>query len=155
METTRNQASPQSEFVTSFGRLATLREEMDRLFGSAFGPIMRSPGSFHRWSPPLDVYQDKDSFTVVIDLPGLRKENIEISLREQNLTVSGKRPIEENTGEPGFRAERFYGTFQRTVQLPTQVDPNAVKASYQNGILKLVLPKSEAAKPKQIAVSVN
>jgi HSP20 family protein len=116
---------------------------------------MRSPGSFHRWSPPLDVYQDKDSFTVVIDLPGLKKENIEISLREQNLTVCGKRPTEENTGEAGFRAERFYGTFQRTVQLPTQVDPNAVKASYQSGILKVVLPKSEAAKPKQIAVSVN
>lgn len=155
METNRNQVIPQSEFFTAFGRLAAFREEMDRLFGSAVGPIMRSPGSFHKWSPPLDVYQDKDSFTVVIDLPGLKKENIEISLREQNLTVSGERPIEESTGEAGFRAERFYGTFQRTVQLPTQVDPNTVKASYQNGILKVVLPKSEAAKPKQIAVSVN
>jgi HSP20 family protein len=63
--------------------------------------------------------------------------------------------VEENKGEEGFRAERFYGAFQRTVQLPAQVDPNKVKASYQDGILKVVLPKAEAAKPKQIAVSVD
>jgi HSP20 family protein len=155
METNRYQPNLQSEFSTAFDRLATLREEMDRLFGTPFGPIQRSAVSLHSWSPPLDVYQDKDSFTVVVDVPGLKKENIDISLREQNLTISGGRAAEENRGEQGFRAERFYGSFQRTVRLPTRVDPNNVTASYQDCILKIVLPKAEAAGPKQIAVSVN
>jgi len=155
METNRYQPHSQSELSAAFDRFVTLREEMDRLFGPAFGSIGRPAASFQSWSPPLDVYEDKDNFTVVVDLPGLKREKIEVSLREQNLTVSGERTPEENTGEQGFRAERFYGSFQRTVKLPAQVDPSMVKASYQDGILKVVLPKAEAAKPKQIAVSVN
>jgi HSP20 family protein len=76
-------------------------------------------------------------------------------LRDDSLTVSGERKAEENRGEHGFSAERLYGSFQRTVKLPTLVDANHAKASYQDGILKVVLPKAESAKPKQIAVSVN
>jgi HSP20 family protein len=155
METNRYLSYAQPELSAAFDRFATLREEMDRLFGSTFGSAVGTPASFQSWSPPLDVYEDKDSFTVVIDLPGLKKENIEISLREQNLTISGQRIAEERAGDQGFRAERFYGSFQRTVNLPAQVDPNRVKASYQDGILKVVLPKAETAKPKQIAVSAN
>jgi HSP20 family protein len=155
METNRYLPHPQLELSAAFDRFATLREEMDRLFGPTIGSMARMPASFQSWSPPLDVYEDKNGFTVVIDLPGLKKENIEISLREQNLTVSGQRTAEESTGDQGFRAERFYGSFQRTVNLPTLVDSNSVKASYQDGILKVVLPKAEAAKPKQIAVSAN
>ena len=113
------------------------------------------PSSLRSWSPPLDVYEDKDSFTVLLDSPGLKRQDIDITLREQNLAISGERRAEENKGEQGFRAERFYGGFQRTVKLPAQVEPNNVKASYQDGILKVVLPKAEAAKPKQIAVSVD
>ena len=155
METNRFQTSLQSEFSAAFDRLTSLREEMDRLLESPVGPILRSPGSFRSWSPPLDVYEDKDTFTIVVDLPGLKKEDIEISLREQNLAITGERKPDESKGEEGFRAERFYGTFQRTVRLPTQVDPNSVKASYQDGILKVVLPKAEAAKTKRIAVSLD
>jgi HSP20 family protein len=91
----------------------------------------------------------------LLDLPGLKRQDLEITLREQNLAISGERRAEGNKGEQGFRAERFYGGFQRTVKLPAQVDPNNVKASYQDGILKVVLSKAEAAKPKQIEVSVN
>jgi HSP20 family protein len=119
------------------------------------GPILRPPGSLRNWSPPLDVYEDKDCFTVLLDLPGLKRQDIEITLREQNLAISGERRAEGNKGEQGFRAERFYGGFQRTVKLPAQVDPNNVKASYQDGVLKVVLSKAEAAKPKQIGVSVD
>jgi len=151
----RYQPYSQSELSTAFDRLATLREEMDRFFDSPFGSFLRSPGSLRSWSPPLDVYQDKDNFTVVVELPGLKRENIDISLRDDSLTVSGERKAEENRGEQGFSAERFYGSFQRTVKLPTLVDANHAKASYQDGILKVVLPKAESAKPKQIAVSVS
>jgi HSP20 family protein len=155
VETNRYQPYLQSEFSAAFTRLALLREEMDRLFESPVGPILRPPGSLRNWSPPLDVYEDKDCFTVLLDLPGLKRQDIEITLREQNLAISGERRAEGNKGEQGFRAERFYGGFQRTVKLPAQVDPNNVKASYQDGVLKVVLSKAEAAKPKQIGVSVD
>jgi len=89
METNRYQPYLQSDFSAAFNRLASLREEMDRLFESPVGPILRPPGSLRSWSPPLDVYEDKDSFTVLLDLPGLKRQDIEITLREQNLVISG------------------------------------------------------------------
>jgi HSP20 family protein len=155
MNIIRYQRYPQSELSTASDRLATFREEMDRLFESPFGSFFRSPGSFRSWSPALDVYQDKDNFTVVVELPGLKKEEIDISLHGDALTISGERKAEEKKGKEGFRTERFYGSFQRTVTLPAAVNAKDVKASYQDGILKVVLPKAEEAKPKQIEVSVS
>jgi len=143
-----------SDLVQAFDRFAVLRGELDRLFDSSFGPAFRTPGSFSRWAPALDVYQDKDQFTVVAELPGLKKEDIELSLHDGVLTFSGERK-QEKKGEEGYRNERFFGRFQRSVTLPTNVDGNKVKATYQDGILKVVLPKAEEAKPKQIEVSVG
>jgi len=143
-----------SDLTHAFDRFAALRDEMDRLFDSSFGPVVRTPGSFGRWTPALDVYQDKDQFTVVAELPGLKKENIELALHNGVLTISGERK-QEKKGEEGCRNERFFGRFQRSVTLPTSVDGNKVKATYQDGILKVVLPKAEEAKPKQIEVSVG
>jgi HSP20 family protein len=143
-----------SDLAQAFDRFAALRHEMDRLFDSSFGPVSRTPGSFSRWVPALDVYQDKDQFTVVAELPGLKKEDVELSLHGGVLTISGERK-QEKKGEEGYRNERFFGRFQRSITLPTSVDGNKVKATYQDGILKVVLPKAEEAKPKQIEVSVG
>jgi HSP20 family protein len=130
----------------AFDRFAAIRDEMDRLFDSSFGPAFRAP--------VLDVYQDKDQFTVVAELPGLKKEDIELSLHDDVLTISGERK-QDKKGEEGYRNERFFGRFQRSVTLPTGVDSEKVKATYQDGILKVALPKAEEAKPKQIEVSVG
>ena len=143
-----------SDLAHAFDRFAVLRDEMDRLFDNSFGPVFRTPGSFSRWTPALDVYQDKDQFTVVAELPGLKKEDIELSLHGGVLTISGERKQDKKDKE-GYRNERFFGRFQRSVTLPTSVDGNKVKATYQDGILKVVLPKAEEAKPKQIDVSVG
>ena len=143
-----------SDLGQTFDRFAALRDEMDRLFDGSFGPVFRTPGSFSRWAPALDVYQDKDQFTVVAELPGLKKEDIELSLQNGVLTISGERK-QEKKNEEGYRNERFSGRFQRSVTLPTSVDGDKVKATYQDGILKVVLPKAEEAKPKQIQVSIN
>jgi HSP20 family protein len=149
----QNQGLP--ELSNAFDRLAVLRDEMDRLFDGAFGPaLFRTPGSFNRWSPALDVYQNKDQFTVLVELPGLKKEDIEISLQDGTLTVTGERK-HERKGAEGYKSERFYGRFQRSVTLPATIDGSTVKASYQDGLLKVVLPKAEEAKPKQIEVSVS
>ena len=143
-----------SDLAHAFDRFAALRDEMDRVFDRSFGPVFRTPGSFSRWAPALDVYQDKEQFTVVAELPGLKKEDIELALHDGVLTISGERK-QEKKGEEGYRNERFFGRFQRSVTLPTRVDGNKVKATYQDGILKVVLPKAEEAKPKQIEISVG
>jgi HSP20 family protein len=91
---------------------------------------------------------------VVAEVPGLKKDDIELSLHGGVLTISGERK-QDKKGEEGYRNERFFGRFQRSVTLPTSVDGNKVKATYQDGILKVVLPKAEEAKPKQIDVSVG
>ena len=143
-----------SDLVQAFDRFAALRDELDRLFDGSSGPLLRTPGSFSRWAPALDVFQDKDQFTVVAELPGLKKEDIELSLHNGVLTISGERK-QEKKSEEGYRSERFFGRFQRSVTLPTSVDGNNVKATYQDGILKVVVPKAEEAKPKQIQVSVG
>ena len=135
-----------SDLGQAFDRFAALRDEMDRLFDGSFGPVFRTPGSFSRWAPALDVYQDKDQFTVVAELPGLKKEDIELSLQNGVLTISGERK-QEKKSEEGYRNERFFGRFQRSVTLATSVDGDKVKATYQDGILKVVLPKAEEAAP--------
>jgi HSP20 family protein len=143
-----------SNLAQAFDRFAVLRGELDRLFDSSFGPAFRTPGSLSRWTPALDVYQDKDQFNVVAELPGLKKEDIELSLHDGVLTISGERK-QEKKGEEGYKNERFFGRFQRSVTLPSSVDGDKVRATYQDGILKVVLPKAEEAKPKQIEVSVG
>jgi HSP20 family protein len=144
-----------SDLVQAFDRFAALRDEMDRLFDSSFGPVFRTPSSLSRWAPALDLYQDKDQFTVVAELPGLKKEDIELSLHDGVLTISGERKQEKKGGEEGYRNERFFGHFQRSITLPARVDGGKIKATYQDGVLKVVLPKAEEAKPKSIEVSVG
>jgi HSP20 family protein len=135
-------------------RLASLRDEVNRLFD--FSRPSRESGSFSGWSPALDVFDDKDNLVVKAELPGLKKDEINLSLHDGVLTISGerKREVEKKEGE-SFRSERYFGKFQRSVTLPTAVDSTKVTAGYKDGVLTVELPKSEEAKPRQIAVSVS
>jgi len=145
---------PQTNTWTSLDRLASLRDEMDRLFD--FTWPTRDSGLFSGWSPALDVHDEKDSLLVQVELPGMKKEDIQLSLHDGVLTVSGERkPLHIQKEGETFRSERFFGKFQRSVTLPARVDGNQVKASYKDGILTIDLPKVEEAKPKQIEVSVS
>ena len=139
-----------------FDRLTTLRDEMNRLFESSLAPFgTRDFGLFGGWSPALDVFEDKENVIVKMELPGMKREEIDISLHNGMLTISGERKEEVKSGEgETFRSERYFGRFHRTVTLPTQVKPDQVKATYKDGILMVELPKSEEAKPKQIEVKI-
>ncbi|MDQ3622107.1 MAG: Hsp20/alpha crystallin family protein [Verrucomicrobiota bacterium] len=137
-----------------FDRLASLRDEMNRLWDFSFPS--RDSGLFSGWSPALDVYDDKDNVVVTVELPGMKKEDIDISLHDGVLTVAGERRHDRGHKEgETFRSERYFGKFQRSVTLPTTVNFNHVKASYKDGILTIDLPKAEEAKPKHIEVSVS
>jgi HSP20 family protein len=145
---------PQSDLSAAQDRISSMQAEMVRMYDSTFGSSFRSPASLSRWNPAVNVYQDKDQFFVVAELSGLNKEEIDISLHDDTLTISGERK-REGSSEQGLLAERFYGKYQRSLTLPTAVDPDKVKASYRDGLLQVVLPKAEEAKPKQIEVALK
>ncbi|HEY1662072.1 MAG TPA: Hsp20/alpha crystallin family protein [Verrucomicrobiae bacterium] len=136
----------------TLGRLTDLRDEIDRLFEA---PVART-AEFLGWTPAFDVYEEKDNFIVKAELPGMKKEEINVSLHDGSLLISGERQAEtRNEGTEVYRAERHFGKFQRAITLPATVAADKVKAQYKDGILTVTLPKSEEAKPKQIEVNVN
>ena len=140
---------PELSSWPGFGRLSSLRDEIDRLFAAPLSELART-------SPALDLHEDKDNFVVKIELPGMKKEDIDVSLHDGSLSISGERKGEEKfEGADVYRTERFFGHFQRTITLPAAVAADKIKAQYKDGILTVTLPKAEEAKPKQIDVQVN
>lgn len=146
--------APDSMPWAALDRWSNFRDELNSFFDMPFpSAVGRTSQLFTGWSPALDLYESGDHFVAVVELPGMRKENIDISLHDGALTISGERKHEGNNGETAQRTERYIGTFRRSIVLPTRVDPKKVSATYQDGILKVTLPKAEEAKPKQIQVS--
>ncbi|HEY6155282.1 MAG TPA: Hsp20/alpha crystallin family protein [Candidatus Udaeobacter sp.] len=140
---------------SALDRWSNLRDELNSFFDTPFwSGFSRTGQLFTGWSPAVDLYESGDHFVAVVELPGLPKEVIDISLHDGTLTISGERKRgSDNNGETAQRSERYVGTFRRSIALPTRVDPSKVIATYQDGILKVTLPKAEEAKPKQIQVS--
>jgi HSP20 family protein len=129
---------------------------MHRLLGGSSGltPFqVVSTGS--PWTPRVDVAETKEKILVRAELPGVKQEDIQISIMDDTLTLKGERKRESEVEEDHYhRIERSYGTFQRSMVLPTVVDPNLVKATYRDGVLEIQLPKKEEAKPMEIKVEV-
>jgi HSP20 family protein len=147
---------PEVSTWPGFGRLTDLREEIDRLFESPLAELARTSRLLSGWTPALDIYEDKDNLFVKVELPGMKREDIDVSLHEGSLSISGERKSEQKHEDADvYRAERFFGRFQRTVTLPTPVAADKVKAQYKDGILTIALPKTEEAKPKHIDVNVT
>ena len=147
--------APHSTPWPALDRWSNLREELNSLFDMPFSSGLGRTGQlFTGWSPALDLYESGDHLVAVVELPGMRKEDIDISLHDGTLTISGERKRDRNTnGEAAQRTERYVGTFRRSISLPTRVDASKVSATYEDGILKVTLPKADEAKPKQIKVS--
>ncbi len=140
----------------SFSRLTSLRDELDRLFETPVTQWANASRFLSGAVPALDVHEDKDNYIVKAELPGMKKEDIDVSLQDGVLSISGERKSEESTENTTlYRSERFFGRFQRTVKLPASVSADKIKAQYKDGVLTVTLPKTEEAKPKQIDVQVN
>jgi len=138
--------NPVLSHFSGFGRLSSLQDELNRLFAE----------SAQGWAPVVELAEDKNNFTVTAELPGLKKEDINVTLLEGTLTISGERKQERKVEEGNVhRSERYFGRFERSITLPSEVAADAVKADYKDGLLTVTLPKSEAAKPKKIGVGVN
>jgi HSP20 family protein len=137
-----------------FVEVTDLRKRMDEIFGEFFGRTpMAMAATEAVWSPLVDVHETKEGFQLQVELPGVKQEDIQVSIVGDTLTLKGERKREAEVKEDRYhRIERSYGTFQRRVVLPSVVDPNRVKATYRDGVLQIQLPKKEEAKPKEIKV---
>ena len=145
--------SPELSASPTLDRWSNLRDELNSLFNLPFLANVNRQDLFSGWSPALDLYQNSDNLIAVVELPGMRKEDIEISLHDGTLTIAGERKSSFSNGERAERSERYVGSFRRSITLPARVDSNKVSATYRDGILTVTLPKAEEAKPKRIQVA--
>jgi HSP20 family protein len=133
-----------------------MREEMNRLFNQFFrkGDGEEGAGLTGAWAPPVDIHETDEALILNAELPGCSKDDVHIDFQNNRLTLRGERKHETEVKEEQYhRRGRAYGSFRRVFQLPATIDQDRVTASFQNGILELRLPKSEAAKPKRIAIA--
>ena len=117
----------------------------------------RDEGLFEsEWSPLIDVYDSDNELMVKADIPGLKKEEIDVSIHDGILTIKGEKKMENEVREEScFRSERFYGSFNRCIELPLEVEWDKATATYKDGVLELKLPKKEEAKIRRITVDVK
>jgi HSP20 family protein len=136
--------------------VATLQDEVERMFRQAFGARGEATSSAGAWSPALDVEETEDGFVLHVELPGVTADDVEVSLEEDVLTIAGQRDFYGAKTADGFRRiERRFGRFHRAVRLPDRVAADEVEASYRDGLLTVTVPKAEEAKPRRIAVKTG
>jgi len=137
-----------------FRDMLSLRADMDRLFKSLFGEVPEEREGF--WAPVMDIEEDNDNIMVKAEIPGMKKEDIKVSVRNNVLMISGERKQEKEIKNKTYhRIERYYGKFSRTIALPSEVETDKIKASYKDGVLMVILPKPESKKPQQIDVEIK
>ena len=137
---------------------STLQNEMNRLFNTVFdAPTAGNGGNtLRRWMPAMDLVETDDHFVLRADLPGLSEDDVDVTLENDVLTVSGQRKAETETREKGYyRVERAYGSFRRSLSLPEGVDPDAIEANFDKGVLEVRIPKPEQRKPRKVAITVG
>jgi len=140
-----------SDVPSNWNDLFQTRRELDRVFDRFF-----TPGSVTGpWAPAVDVRETKDSIEVVAELPGMRQEDVEVSIENNLLTISGEKKQEVTEGNPESEyhlVERRCGRFERSFTLPRTVDAEKISARFEQGLLTVTLPKAEAAKPRRVEI---
>jgi HSP20 family protein len=141
---------PFRDVMTLQNRLNSLFQDYNR--GSGENELMSTSG----FVPPVDVYEDQHKIVLKLEVPGMKQEDLDIQLENNNLIVRGERKFEKEEKEENFhRIERRYGTFYRAFNIPNTVNPDNVKADYDAGVLRIELEKKAEARPKQIKVQVG
>ena len=143
--------------------LNTIQQEMNRLFNTFFdAPATSSSGgagnggTMRRWMPAMDLVETDEHFVLRADLPGLAEEDVKIEVTDDTLTVSGERAFEHEANKDGFyRLERGSGTFSRSLTLPEGVDPEAIEAAFDKGVLEVRIPKPEQRRPRRVEIAVG
>ena len=139
-----------------FQDLLSIQDEMNQLFTRAFGrerPGQSEAVQQRLWAPALDISERKDAYVVSVEVPGVKPAELDITLEDGLLTIQGERRFTQESSDQQFhRVERRYGSFRRSITLPSQVQADQIEASFDNGVLEVIVPKAEEAKPKKITV---
>lgn len=132
-------------------------EEWERRFDGLLGrPLWRLPVEERGWMPAVDVFEKEDKFVVKAELPGMKEDDIDVSVVGDTLSIKGEKKTETEVKEEDYyRSERSYGSFYRSIALPSNVDADKIAASFEDGVLEVTLPKSAKVKPKKIALSAR
>ncbi|MCS6874533.1 MAG: Hsp20/alpha crystallin family protein [Pyrinomonadaceae bacterium] len=133
--------------------IRNLQEEMNRLFASAFSRTFDDELMSGAWTPNVDIYENKDQVVLEAELPGMKPEDVNISIENNVLTIQGERKFEKKEESDNYhRIERRYGSFTRSFTLPPTVDTERINAEFDNGVLRLTMAKREEAKPRRIEI---
>jgi HSP20 family protein len=138
--------------------LNTIQNEMNRLFNNFFDQPSagRDAASSRRWMPAMDLVETADHYVLRADLPGLSDEDVNVQLEDNVLTISGERTAQhEHDAQGYYRIERAFGSFARSLTLPDGVNPDAVEAHFDRGVLQITIPKPEQKKPRQVQISLG
>ncbi len=136
-----------------FRELSSLQSEVNRLFNSAFDAPAASTGP-RRWIPAMDLFETPDHFVLRADLPGMGEDDVKVEVEDTTLTIAGERAAQHEETREGFvRMERGFGAFSRSLTLPRGVDPAAVTANFDRGVLEVRIPKPETRKPRRIEIA--
>jgi len=141
-----------------FREISALQERMNRLLSDfrVRAPLGEEGMAQGAWIPAVDIYETKDSIVLNVELPGVSKEDLSLEVKDNTLTIKGEKKMEKDVNEESYhRMERTYGSFMRAFTLPSTVQQDKVKAKFKDGILEILIPKVEEAKPKQIKVEVG
>jgi HSP20 family protein len=139
-----------------FGDLVSLRDAMDRLFEESFVRMRGLPTPFGSEALAIDMYETADSVVVKTGVPGVKPEDIDITISGDQLTIKGETTVDEKVEKENYiRQERRYGSFQRSIRLPGSLVADEAAATFEDGVLTLTIPKSEEAKPKTIKVEAK
>ena len=137
-------------FSNPFEALLQFQKQLDaRLASDWLGDSTAAMGAY----PPINIFQQGHDFVAVVELPGVRKEELSIEAKDGTIRISGKKTLNYGEGVSIHRRERLEGTFDRTITLPVQIDPDRIKAEYKDGILALFIPRAESDKPRSIQVA--
>lgn len=143
------------EHSAPFRDLLDLHSQVNRLLDDFFGPRAHPGGAERIWTPPADVYETRDELVVAVEIPGVKENDIHLTLVENTLVVKGHRaPTAEAREDHYYRMERWTGPFERHIQLPLPVQTDRVRATYREGVLEVRLPKVEEMKPREIKIEV-
>jgi HSP20 family protein len=141
-----------------FRDLLEIQKEMNKLFDSSISRSLDRKSDLLEgfWTPAVDINEEKDKYVIRADLPGLKQEEIDVSVDDDTLTIKGERKIEKHDREKNYyRTERAYGAFQRSFTLPSSVDTDKINATYKDGVLEVTIPKTEEQKKKKVKIDVK
>ncbi|WP_028323709.1 Hsp20/alpha crystallin family protein [Desulfatirhabdium butyrativorans] len=140
-----------------YGAVASLQNSINKLFNDAFARTnVDEDFALSAWKPVVDIFDKDDAIVIHAELPGVKKEDVAIEVKDNVLTLRGERSESKEIKEDKYyRKERTFGSFHRAFSLPSAINPDTIKATFKDGILEIEIPKPEEQKPKQVKISID